>query len=201
MLALDSRQSGNPDIYIVPVEGGQLRRFTSESSSEVVPSWSRDGKYVYFASDRSGKWQLWKQRVDAGAAQQVTKKGGFAAFESTDGRYVYYSKMSPDGGLWRIPVGGGAETAVLPDLTGRLWGNWAIGQKGIYFLEYRGAPPSPASILFFDFATGSTSAIGATTGFPMAWDSGLAVSPDERKLLFAQVDRAGSNIYIAENFR
>ena len=99
-----------------------------------------------------------------------------------------------------MPVAGGPETAVLPNLPGRMWGNWAVGRRGIYYLEYRGAPPSLAAILFFDFDTGSTRELGGTTGFPMAWDTGLAISPDDRKLLFAQVDRAGSNLYIAEDF-
>jgi Tol biopolymer transport system component len=200
-LAFDSRQSGNPDIYVVPADGGTPRRFTTESSSDVVPSWSRDGKYIYFGSDRSGTWQVWKQPVAAGPAQQVTRNGGFAAFESADGQYVYYSKVSSDGGLWRVPVAGGSEVPVLPNLPARLWGNWALGRHGIYFLQYRKAPPAVAAILFSDFDTKSTREIGATTGLPMAWDSGFALSPDEKVLVFAQVDHAGSNLYISDDFR
>jgi Tol biopolymer transport system component len=199
-LAFDSRQADNADIYIVPADGGTPRRFTTEPGSDVVPSWSRDGRFIYFASDRSGPWQVWRQPVAAGAAQQITVNGGFAAFESLDGHYVYFTKAWPEHGVFRVPVVGGPEKLVLAAIAGTMWGNWALGRGGIYFLQSRGLPTSVAAIQFFDFATESTRELGGTTGPPMAWDSGLAVSPDERKLLYAQVDRAGSNLYIAENF-
>lgn len=201
LLAFDCQRAGNPDIYIVPADGGAPRQITTEPASDVAPSWSRDGKFVYFASDRSGQWQVWKQPVAAGPAQQVTTNGGFAAFESFDGRYVYYSKNSSEGGLWRMPVAGGQETAVIPDLAAGLWGNWALSRRGVYYLKYRAEPPTLASILFLDFATNATSEIGSTSGSPMAWDSGLALSPDERTLLYAQIDGRGSNIYVADHFR
>jgi dipeptidyl aminopeptidase/acylaminoacyl peptidase len=81
-LAFDSRGTGNPDIYIIPADGGGARRFTADAASDVVPSWSRDGKSIYFASDRGGKWQVWKQDVAGGEAHQVPKGGGFLALES-----------------------------------------------------------------------------------------------------------------------
>lgn len=200
-VAFDSRNAGNAHVYIVPADGGTPRRFTTEPGNDVVPSWSHDDRFIYFASDRSGKWQVWRQPVAAGPAQQITFNGGFAAFESLDGQYVYYSKGSPDRGVWRVPVAGGPETLVVAAVAGPMWGNWSLGRNGIYFLQYRKLPSSVAAIQYFDFATGSTREVGGTTGLPMAWDAGLAVSSDERKLLYAQMDRTGSNLYVAEGFR
>jgi Tol biopolymer transport system component len=168
----------------------------------VVPSWSHDGRWIYFAYDRSGRWQVWKQPVVAGPAQQVTSNGGFDAIESADGRYVYYSKNPPSGGIYRIPVSGGAEEAVLPDLPGEMWGDWALARGGIYFLDFHSqGRPYHAAILFYDFATKTRREIGSTSAIPVRWDSGLALSPDERTLLYAQVDRFGSSIFVADAFR
>jgi Tol biopolymer transport system component len=201
-LAYDSRRGENADIFIQPADGGPERRFTTEPSSEVAPSWSRDGKWIYFASDRSGQWQVWKQPVAAGSAQQLTTHGGFAAFESADGRYVYYSKSPPLGGIYRTPVDGGPEEALLPDVPGEMWGNWALGSRGIYFLEFQSSiRPYHAAVLFYDLATKERHEIGNTSAIPVRWDSGLALAPDERTLLYTQVDRFGSSIFIAEGFR
>jgi Tol biopolymer transport system component len=66
---------------------GSIRNLTKEASAEVVPSWSRDGHWVYFASDRTGDWQVWKIAGTGGTAVQVTRHGGFAALESLDGNF------------------------------------------------------------------------------------------------------------------
>src|SRR5262249_21313560 len=53
-LAFDSRPSGSADIFVIPAGGGTHRRVTQENSNEVTPSFSADGKALYFASDRTG---------------------------------------------------------------------------------------------------------------------------------------------------
>jgi hypothetical protein len=41
---------------------------------------------------RSGAYQIWKMPAQGGEAAQLTHRGGFAAFESLDGRSIYYTK-------------------------------------------------------------------------------------------------------------
>ena len=52
-IAFDSRMEGNRDICVVSSQGGSPRRLTKEPSEDTCPSWSRDGRYVYFGSSRS----------------------------------------------------------------------------------------------------------------------------------------------------
>jgi Tol biopolymer transport system component len=201
-LAFDSRGSGNSDIYILDLTRGTPVRFTTGPSGDVVPSWSRDGKTIYFACNRTGTWQVWKQAVDGGTPQQVTRNGGFMAFESADGRWLFYNKDLPKPSIWRIPTAGGEETRMVDDLKTEMWGNWAVGAKGLYFLDYRpNLKPETAGIEFLNFATNSVREIGHTTQKPTPWNTGLAVSPDERRILFTQIDRAGSDIMLAEGLR
>ena len=94
-IAFDAAPDGNPDIYVISADGGSPRPLTTESSSELIPSWSRDGKWIYFPSDRTGIFQVWKAPAAGGEAVQVTKKGGVVAFESPDGKFVFYAK--PEG--------------------------------------------------------------------------------------------------------
>jgi len=79
-------------IFIVDAQGGAPHQLTNEPSSEGVPSWSRDGHWIYFASDRTGRYQVWKMASKGRPAVQVTHRGGFAAIESPNGRFVYYAK-------------------------------------------------------------------------------------------------------------
>lgn len=83
------------------VEGGLPRAVVTSHSDDVLPTWSTDGKWIYFASDHAGDQQLWKVPAQAGARPvQVTRHGGLLGFESLDGRYLYYVKSFPALGIW-----------------------------------------------------------------------------------------------------
>ncbi len=57
-VAFDRNKASHVQIYLVDSEGRNLHALTSGNYDNVVPSWSRDGKGVYFASDRTGDWRL-----------------------------------------------------------------------------------------------------------------------------------------------
>jgi dipeptidyl aminopeptidase/acylaminoacyl peptidase len=169
---------------------------TTESSDDSVPSWSGDGKYIYFASDRSGEQQIWKVPTEGGPAVQVTRQGGFVAFESGDGKYLYYCK-GLGLGVWRLPVEGGEEVPILLNqpMAG-CWGQWTVADDGIYFIKMQ----SPSSIDFFSFSKARiTTVVGLdkVNGFV----SGFAISPDHHQVLYAQRDPIDSDIMLVENFR
>jgi len=67
-------QGGNRDIYVAPADGGTVRRMNNDPSDEGRPSFSMDGKWIYFRSNRSGKDEIWKMPRGGGAATQVTHR-------------------------------------------------------------------------------------------------------------------------------
>src|SRR5581483_8909384 len=172
-VAFDSRPEGQPDIYKIAAEGGPPQRMTDEPSEDVVPSWSRDGTWIYFASNRSGSLQVWKVPAEGGSKVQVTHGGGFAAFESADRKFLYYSKGRSVSGLWRLPLAGGPEEPVLSDLKPGFWGYWEVVRDGIYFVDQT-APGGSAEICFFDLATHRRSRITAIAATPAIADSAFA---------------------------
>ncbi len=195
----DSGQEGNADIYVISAEGGQPRRITSGTFENIVPSWSRDGKWIYFGSMRSGAMQIWKVAAESGQPIQVTQHGGFEGFESTDGKMFYYSKGRAVPGIWQVPPGGGEETLLLDNHKAGYWRFWALTEKGIYFATANVL--SHPVIEFFSFATHNVTSIAALDKPISRSDSGLAISPDRRWLLFSQMDQSGSDIMLGENFR
>jgi Tol biopolymer transport system component/DNA-binding winged helix-turn-helix (wHTH) protein len=202
-IAFDSRSciasaSGNPDVYLISANGGQPRRFTTEEAEDVVPSWSRDGRWVYFASTRSGIMQVWKMPVTGGQAVQVTKQGGFENYESPDGKYLYYTKGRGVPGIWRAPSGGGEETLVTDQHKAGLWRYWRVVDQGIFFATITADGPM---LQFLNFASGKVSEVARLSKGPERNVPGLAVSPDGRLLLFAQMDRSGSDLMMVEDFR
>jgi Tol biopolymer transport system component len=196
-IAFDSRSAANADIFVADRDGGSPRQLTKEPSSDVVPSWSRDGRWIYFASDRTGNWQVWKMPArGGGAAVQVTRHGGFAAFESSDGSFLYYAKGLTQPGLWRVPTGGGEEIELIPSLQPGYWGHWALVKNGIYYLD---TGPRPA-IFFFDINTRRSSHVFDLETSPAREAPGLDVSPDGKTILYTQRDALNTDIILVENF-
>ena len=88
-------------IVSIKVGGGAPQVLMHDAFQNLCPSWSRDGKWIYFASTRSGTFQVWRVPAEGGSPVQVTRQGGHAALESPEGKYVYYAKhnMAEPGNL------------------------------------------------------------------------------------------------------
>lgn len=162
------------------------------------PSWSRDGRWIYFGSNRSGASQIWKEPAQGGTGVQVTKtKGREEAFESLDGGFFYYAKTDALV-IWKVPVAGGEETRVLDRGRERVW---ALTGRGICFFDVI-ASTIPA-LKFYSFATGKVTLLRELSKDTRVdgINTALTVSSDGRWILYTQVDQSGSNLMLVENFR
>jgi Tol biopolymer transport system component len=189
----DSNVAGRFALYTISADGGKPRRLTTSEADDAVASWSRDGRSIYFGSDRSGEWQVWKMPANAGNAVAVTRHGGYVAHDSPDGRFVYYSKGRGQTTLWRVPANGGEEQQVLQSVG---WQSFAVVPDGIYFVP--GETSDTRSIQFFSFRTGAVTVVAPIEGTP---NQGLSVSPDGHYILYSQTDQQSSELMLLENFR
>jgi Tol biopolymer transport system component/DNA-binding winged helix-turn-helix (wHTH) protein len=191
-IAFDSTEQGRANIYVIDVASGVARRVISGDSTNVRPSWSRDGASIYFGSNRSGSWDVWKTTPEGRDPVQVTRGGGREAFEDLEGRFVYYTRERAVPGIWRVPASGGAAEPVTPE---GAQGRWTIGQRGLYYATLAGG------LEFLDFPTRRRVPI-ATPGLRLGASFGgmLAVGPQDRSILVTVLMRADSDLTLVENF-
>jgi Tol biopolymer transport system component len=57
-------ETGQRDIYTIAATGGTRSAVTLDAALDWSPSWSGDGKHLYFASDRSGAMNIWRIAID-----------------------------------------------------------------------------------------------------------------------------------------
>ena len=198
-LAFEFHPQSYSEVYIVEVGGGAPRLLsTFPEADNGGPVWSRDGKWIYFYSDRKGgRFQIWKTPVGGGSQVQVTKNGGIFGVESRDGRFLYFAKFE-EPGIWRMPVNGGDETRILDHPGGDTeWSDWALSRDGIYFVNH-GSKDDKASIQLYEFASSRKIPIFTLERTPSA---GLSISPDEKSILFTQEKLSESRLVLVKNFR
>jgi len=198
-IAFDHGPETHSQIYLIDAEGRNLHMATSGNYENVVPSWSRDGESIYFASNRTGDWQVWRRELATGREAQVTHHGSFAAFESYDAKTIYYSRFN-GAGIWSVPVASGEEKriTVAPHLG--YWGHFAVTEAGLYLVD-SDAEPGP-TIKYYDFQSRRLTPIltlkdGHDAG---AWRANLAASSDGRTLFFVQGE-SKSSIVMVEYFQ
>jgi Tol biopolymer transport system component len=179
------------DVYVVPAEGGTPKRLTDWPSRDWVASWSRDGKWIYFGSTKTGVWEIWKIPADGGDAVQMTRSGGEVAYESPDGRTLFVRRAA---GIFRMPAEGGQEEKVID--TGGNAERWDVYDEGFCYL---GEPSGETSVVMcHEFATGKSTQVAVLER--MRLDT-FAVSPDGQWILYLQEDATGSDLVLVENVR
>ena len=103
---------------------------------------------------------------------------------------LYYSKELNISTLWKMPVEGGVETQVLTSVFGM---GFALSRKGIYFEHFENDGTASVDLLLFK--TGKLKPV-AKIDRPLTF--GLSVSPDERYLLYSELDQSGTDLMMIE---
>jgi Tol biopolymer transport system component/DNA-binding winged helix-turn-helix (wHTH) protein len=218
-IVFDFFSNNQSDIYKVDLIGGQTTRLTEDSASDFLPSWSQDGRWIYFTSKRPGQnpgnqvcqdcqiCQVWKMRADGGELQQVTEFGGKEPFQSFDGSTLYYIR---DSKIWTKDLPSGRETRLEALSNYQVDRYWSLNRQAIFFL----APvDSTSSRIFrldlqprqiegrFNPTIGPPiKAVHELSGSRVGHVSGLSISPDERRLVTSLSDKSFSNISVISNW-
>jgi Tol biopolymer transport system component len=198
-IAFDSQaESGHVDIWMIGVDGSGLRQVTHDPADETLPSWSRDGRFLYFVSNRTARDEIWRVPAAGGTEEPITREGGGGPpLESFDGRTLYYLRPS-DNALLARPTAGGQARTVLRCVHG---GNYALGPQGIFHVEC-GSPQGPTGsrrvLRLWDAATGQDRPVASVEATYIA---GLSVSPDGRTILYGHSSWGTADLMMIENFR
>ena len=115
------------DVYVGELKDGGTRlaspkRLTVSESEDYPSGWMRDSKTILFSSNRSGRKQIFRQRMEQDTAEPLIRgpddEGG--AELSPDGRWILYWSTAPGRDsppttkrLMRFPVLGGSPEQVL----------------------------------------------------------------------------------------
>ncbi len=95
---------GNLDIYVLDITSRETRRLTTHRAIDTEGTWSPDGDYIYFTSDRAGGPQVYRIAAKGGSPERITFEGSYNARPrlSPDGKRL--AMVHNDRGNYRIAV-------------------------------------------------------------------------------------------------
>jgi Tol biopolymer transport system component len=90
-------------IMIIPAAGGKAMPFITSSDNQADAQISGDGKWVAYASDESGNWEIYVTSFPSAAGKwQVSRGGGSEPRWRGDGKEIFY--IGPAGMLMTVAV-------------------------------------------------------------------------------------------------
>jgi dipeptidyl aminopeptidase/acylaminoacyl peptidase len=195
-LVFDSQKEGLSDLYLINLASGDVKRLTTGPGNKIQARWSQDGRSLYYSCDAGGTFQIWKMSSEGGRAWRISDMLAYRAEESWDGKTLYLAQHTS---LWSVGLGDRAHdkpVQLLDDLSYSL--NFAVTHSGIYYLSAASSGALHSTVKFFDPAT----RVGRTVqDIDKRWWFGLALSPDERSLLYSVRDADGSDLVMVEGIR
>jgi serine/threonine protein kinase len=195
----------NGEVHVIPAAGGKPQNLTSHPAQDGFPTFSQDAKWIYFTSNRTGAFRIWKIPASGGNALPITEDVGRRALESLDRAYLYYvQSLDIPSPLWRIPASGGVRLKVLE---GVVLANFVVLAGGIYYIDrpsgergvhYFDRPSGETRLQYFDFATRRSTTVARNLGNV---DLPITASRDGRTILYSRMDTSVDDLMLVENFR
>jgi len=159
------------DIFLAPLsrESGRLivgaaRNLTERPGYDNQPSWSPDGRAIFFTAQANLQTDIYRLDVASGALSRVTESAPESEYSATvtpDGRAVSVIRVERDSTqrLWRVPLDGGAPTVILERVKPVGYHAWADSVTLALFVL-----GSPNTLQVADTRTGAADTIVTSIG-------------------------------------
>ena len=193
-IVFDSRHNGRQTVYIVDIADLVPHQLTTNVPEPHQPSWSHDGKWIYFIAGGS-LGRIYRCRAEGGNAVALSSEVGIFPQESFDGETVYFAVISAGRDILnKVSLERPGAQSVVEGMPNILPTNLVVVQDGIFFLSAE----DYVTLSYFDFASRKMKQLLKMK------DQGtvaLSVSPDQHWLLFAKLEQPDSDIMLVEHFR
>lgn len=183
-----SAQSGHKEVYIMDIDGANVRQLTQDKSTSIGPKFSPDGNRIAYTTYKNGYPDVWvinlagKKRIGVATFPGTNQSPSF----SPDGNTLALI-LSKDGNteLYTMPAEGGNPTRLTRSRGTEATPTWSPdGSTIAYISDERGTP----QVYTIPAAGGQPQRVNTASSYATETDW----SPDGKKLAFS-VRVAGGN--------
>lgn len=185
------------EAFIVDASGGIPRMVTEDRHGAKNPSWSMDGRWIYFESNQEDcGFELWKRNVDTGEERQLARCAA-GPLEGPD-RRVYFIDVENES-IGSVTVDGDDLRTELdsPGGCGFYYQGWTFWERNLVYIDCE-----DHIIKAMDLDTREIRELARVYRDDQVSPSlDLDVSPDGKWMTYTRLDRAGSDLMLVEPFQ
>jgi Tol biopolymer transport system component len=184
-------------IVVIRVRDGVVRSVTESTSSNMVPTWSVDGEWLYYLSNKNGPTDLYAQRVTddgtlRGSPARLTTGLGAQSFSlSADGRRLAYALLRESSNVWSLPLEASSTARADQITTGQQRIDGISVSRDGAWLYYDSDLAGNGDIYRVQLPSGNPERLTADSINEFA----PAVSPDGREVAFHAFGRRDRDIF------
>ncbi|NVJ99439.1 MAG: PD40 domain-containing protein [Alphaproteobacteria bacterium] len=117
-------------IFLMDTFSRELRQVTSSDVDHMPPNWAPDGRSLLGAQQHEGMWYIHRYQLDENLSLVASEPlaPGYVAQQDVSGNEFIYRLDDEAVFHWN----GAEATLFLDGFERRDWGNWAVGDKGVY---------------------------------------------------------------------
>jgi Tol biopolymer transport system component len=179
------------DIFLLSSDGSSESVLVEHPAFDYVVDWSPDGKSLFFASDRTGDWALWRVSVAEGRAQgppELVKRhvGMITGIGVTSSGALYYKLGGRSNDVYAVALDTAKGKAVgTPGpmierfMGSNAWPEWSPDGKRLAYTSRRYPPPSTTFLCIRDLEAGTDRDLRPD----LFWFQDLQWFPDGRTIL------------------
>jgi TolB protein len=198
-------------LFIADADGTRERALLAVRGLEYSPSFSADGQWIVFTSERDGQADIYRAHPDGSGEQKLTDHPGFddQATLSPDGRTLAFVSTRAGGtaNIWLMDLASKKTTNLTAHRSGNFRPSWSPDGRWIAFTSDRDSQPGTfpgmwehlQSLGIYVIKTDGTDLRRLTR------KDGVAGSPswsaDGRKVLFYETDEVGAYLAKSGNSR
>jgi hypothetical protein len=105
--------TGTRDIWTLDLVRRSKTRITSDPDDDLAPSWSPDGRWIYFATDRGGRAAIYRRAADGTGVDELfmADSGRAVPFHVSPAGLLAFTRADQrrDNDIWVVPIGAPAE--------------------------------------------------------------------------------------------
>jgi Tol biopolymer transport system component/DNA-binding winged helix-turn-helix (wHTH) protein len=90
-------------VYLLNTDTLKVALINLYGQSAAFPNFSSTGTEMYFTSDKSGDWQIWRYNFQAQSTAQITQKGGYQVKADDQDEVLYFTKYRQQG-IWQLTL-------------------------------------------------------------------------------------------------
>ncbi len=138
-----NKNSGNRDLYVMPVTGGAYKKITDTETSESNAIWRPDGKKIGYLAPANGQMQIWEMNPDGSEKKQISHvEGGIDGFKYSpkQDRILFTKTVKLDKDVHDMyPDLPEANALITENLMYRHWNAWTdYSYSHVFVMDYPG---------------------------------------------------------------